>query len=280
MSQLHRNQNNSEGWLKLHVGCGNVRLNGFTNVDLRPTDAVDARGHASDLSAFADGSVRLLFAHALFEHVFLAHHLMVLSEWRRVLAEAGSVICLGIPDFEAVARLYLDKAAGVVGERFDLHNVYRYTHGEPEHACPPAWATFDPLRRPNAGPSGYLPQLHKALFDASYVRNLTRSAGFSTAVFRYAYPGEEHALNLGFVARSGAAPTVPKISSEIVESLSAIPTFERYIRPETVALTECDAQDDGQLGVVLRLGNQRAPSLLQRVRRRATSALHRRAVTS
>jgi hypothetical protein len=80
-----------------------------------------------------------------------------------------------------------------VGPTFDLFHVYRYTHGDPEHQ--PDW---------------WEAQLHKSLFDVAETGRLLRDAGYgSYVVFRYAYPGEDAALdlNLGFYAVAGKRPT-------------------------------------------------------------------------
>ncbi|HEY2155925.1 MAG TPA: methyltransferase domain-containing protein, partial [Isosphaeraceae bacterium] len=193
--------------MKIQLGSGNIRLPGFVNVDIRPLAETDVVGHAGDLHCLGDGSVDVLFSHALFEHVFLRHQVGVIREWGRVLARDGVVVCLGVPDFETIARLYLEGARGVIGERFDLFNVYRYTHGEPEHAARGDWASWRPERHPDSAPPGWLPQLHKGLFDAGYLSSLFEAGGLAATVFRYAYPGEEHALNLGAVAahRGGRA---------------------------------------------------------------------------
>lgn len=92
---------------------------------------------------------------------------------------------MGLPDFRTIARLYLEKVEGIIGDTFDLFNVYRYTHGDPEHAGD--W---------------WLAQLHKSLFDRAELDSLLRASGFNSwVVANYAFPGEPHALNLAFYAR-------------------------------------------------------------------------------
>lgn len=93
---------------------------------------------------------------------------------------------MGIPYFRNVAKYYLERAPGTVGPVFDLFNVYRYTHGDPEQV--PQW---------------WLEQLHKSLFDEDEVTTLLESAGFQAFVlFCYGYPGDDHELpvTMGFYA--------------------------------------------------------------------------------
>jgi putative transposase len=64
------------------------------------------------------------------------------------------------PDFANISRFYQERRPGIVGPVFDLFNVFRYTHGDPESV------------------GGYLAQLHKSLFDYDEVVRLLTAAGF------------------------------------------------------------------------------------------------------
>lgn len=177
--------------LRVHLGCGDDRLAGFANVDYRPTNATDAVMNL-ERPPFADGSIAFAFSNAFFEHLFRdarAPHLRRISE---ALEPAGVCCYIGIPYFRNVARFYLEGAPGTVGDRFDLFNVYRYTHGNPEHAR--GW---------------WMGQLHKSLFDEDELRSLLAGAGFrSHVLFCYGYPGDDHELpvTMGFYAMKQAEP--------------------------------------------------------------------------
>jgi len=91
--------------------------------------------------------VAFAFSNAFFEHLYRPQRLPHLRRIRESL-EADGVCCyIGVPYFRNIAKFYLEKAPGTLGPVFDLYNVYRYTHGDPEHQ--PAW---------------WLGQLHKSLF--------------------------------------------------------------------------------------------------------------------
>ena len=171
--------------LRVHLGCGDDRLPGFVNIDARPTDAVDV---AMDLSLppLADGSVSLAFSNAFFEHLYRSEREPHLRRIRRALATDGVCCYMGIPYFRNIARLYVERGAGTAGPVFDLFNVYRYTHGNPEGQQ--AW---------------WLGQLHKSLFDEEEVAALLAQSGFGGYVmFCYAYPGDvnEVPVTMGFYA--------------------------------------------------------------------------------
>jgi hypothetical protein len=240
-------------------------LPGFLNVDIRDLGNDVRRGHASSLKFAADHSVAVLFTHAVFEHIFVAQRLRALREWKRVIASDGVVVCLGIPDFETIARLYLDGATGIVGDRFDLFNVYRYTHGDPDGDVT-RWRRWDPAHHPDSAPSGYLPQLHKGLFDQGHLAGLLRSADIRAEMFRYAYPNEAHALNLGFVARGDGKYI------GVGDGLAAVPDVGRFVNVDSIQVLPDETADDEMTDRVIRLDAQ---TLRRQVRSTAGKAVRR-----
>jgi predicted SAM-dependent methyltransferase len=175
--------------LRVHLGCGDDHLPGFINIDYRPTSAVDV---AMDLSLprLADGSVALAFSNAFFEHLYRASRGPHLKRIRQALAPDGACCYMGIPYFPNIARLYVERGPGTAGPVFDLFNVYRYTHGDPEGQQ--AW---------------WVGQLHKSLFDEAEVAGLLEPSGFGAYVmFCYGYPGDvnEVPVTMGFYATSEA----------------------------------------------------------------------------
>jgi predicted SAM-dependent methyltransferase len=170
----------------LHVGCGDVRLDGFVNVDIRETPATDLTADLNEFD-FAAESIEGVFSNAFFEHLYrLKRESHLRAVFEALDPEWGFACYIGLPYFKNVARMYLDKAPGVLGPRWDLYHVYRYTHGDPEHQ--PTW---------------WLEQLHKSLFDEDEIARMLTEAGFPTyTIFAYGFPGEETALpvTMGFYA--------------------------------------------------------------------------------
>jgi predicted SAM-dependent methyltransferase len=177
--------------LQVHLGCGDDRLPGFVNVDRRKTPAADVVMDL-DLPRFTRGSIAIAFSNAFFEHLYRESRLPHLRRIFESLAADGLCCYIGIPYFRNVARFYLERAPGTSGPLFDLYNVYRYTHGDPEQA--PAW---------------WLDQLHKSLFDEEELALLLQESGFASFVmFCYGYPGDatELPVNMGFYATKGPRP--------------------------------------------------------------------------
>jgi predicted SAM-dependent methyltransferase len=174
--------------VRVHVGCGDERKEGFINIDVRATAATDYVLDLNELECFQSGSVTCFYSHAFFEHLYRNERNIHLKNVYSALPPQGVCCYIGLPYFPNIARYYLEKTPGIVGEWFDLFNVYRYTHGDPEHAK--GW---------------WLIQLHKSLFDEYELSELLTSSGFGSYIlFNYCCIGEEmwH-VNIGFYASKG-----------------------------------------------------------------------------
>lgn len=177
---------------RVHLGCNDVRIPNYVNIDVRNTSAVDLVHNCKDLSIFPSESLHFVYSNAFFEHVYVQDRGPLLQDIARRLAPDGRVAFSGIPDFEGVARAYIERRTpGNVSPVFDLHEAYRYTHGDPE-----------------GRPSWWLAQLHKGLLDTDTVIRLLREAGFlSATVFTYRWGSEPQSVTLGFVASKRASQT-------------------------------------------------------------------------
>jgi predicted SAM-dependent methyltransferase len=177
--------------LRVHLGCAGDRLSGFVNIDYRRTPATDVTMDLN-LPRLAPRSVSLAFSNAFFEHLYRDKRLPHLRRMREALQPDGVCCYIGVPYFRNIAKLYIERGPGTAGPVFDLYNVYRYTHGDPEHQ--PDW---------------WLGQLHKSLFDEEELGALLRDGGFGSFVmFCYGYPGDtaEVPVTMGFYATAESTP--------------------------------------------------------------------------
>lgn len=94
-----------------HLGCGEHRLPGRINIDVRATSATDL---VTDLTRPSIRSARSVVSHAFFEHLYRNDRIPHLRALLDALTEDGWVLYLGLPDFRAIARLYLEGARGLV----------------------------------------------------------------------------------------------------------------------------------------------------------------------
>ncbi|MFA6598867.1 MAG: methyltransferase domain-containing protein [Ignavibacteriaceae bacterium] len=184
----------------IHLGCGDTRIIGAINVDARSTSATDIRYNCTSLEIFPSNHFEGVFSNAFWEHVFLNNRLHVIEECQRVLKENGFALFLGIPDFERVAKAYLNKEPGITTKIFDLSQVYRFTHGGPEST-----------------PSWWFENLHKSLFDVYTINEILLTAQFSSwIIFRYSYGEERVPGQLGFLAYKNSSEDVESMHKKLI----------------------------------------------------------------
>lgn len=92
--------------MKLHLGAGKRRLNGFIQVDFEPGVNIDVVSDISSLPMFEDGSVDEIYSSHSFEYFDAHQAASVLQEWRRILRKGGSLF-LSVPDFDSLIEIYL-----------------------------------------------------------------------------------------------------------------------------------------------------------------------------
>ncbi len=97
---------------KLHLGCGRKIIEGFYHVDALDYPHVDHVGPVEHLPFLSSNSAQLIYACHVLEHFGRHEYKDVLAEWCRVLAPGG-VLRLAVPDFNAIAGLYLEPGNGI-----------------------------------------------------------------------------------------------------------------------------------------------------------------------
>jgi predicted SAM-dependent methyltransferase len=120
--------------MKVHLGCGYRRLEGYVHVDSRAEvnpDYVADVGHLP----FEDGSVSLLYACHVLEHVRRRAVEGVIEEWHRVLLKPGGVLRIAVPNFRVVAERYV---GGV-----HLERLWGLLHGRQDYEENLHYCTYD-----------------------------------------------------------------------------------------------------------------------------------------
>lgn len=90
----------------LHLGCGNVHIDGFINIDLDPFCKADIIDDITTLKKFKKNSIELIYACNVLEHLGRFKYKFALKRWYDLLQDGG-ILRLSIPDFEAVCEYYL-----------------------------------------------------------------------------------------------------------------------------------------------------------------------------
>ncbi|MBP8304043.1 MAG: methyltransferase domain-containing protein [Phycisphaerae bacterium] len=137
-----------DGRVYVHLGCGDVAIPGFINVDIRAAPHVHYIHDVTDLSIFSEGYADLIYACHVLEHVRHTAVKHTLWEWRRVL-KPGGILRLSVPDFDKIVLIYesCDK---------DLESILR----------------------PLMGGQNYSSNAHHAVFNEAYLIKRLQEVGF------------------------------------------------------------------------------------------------------
>lgn len=137
--------------MKLHLGCGKRKFDGYLNIDLKDSEFdCDIRK-----LPFDDGEAEEIIAIHVFEHFYLHEAPQVLAEWFRVLQDAGKLI-LELPCYDKV--------------------IEHVKKGSPDNLT--RWAMFgDPSTHTDGEPA-----LHKWCWRISELAALMKQVGFRKVV--------------------------------------------------------------------------------------------------
>lgn len=78
--------------MKLNLGCGSNHLDGYCNVDIIETDAVDVVDDIVTLDQFASGTVEKILSEHSLEHLSFNEAELALNRWFELLVPAGELI--------------------------------------------------------------------------------------------------------------------------------------------------------------------------------------------
>ena len=91
--------------MKLHLGCGNVILPGWTNLDIIKLPKIDIIDDIRILSKIPDNSCDIIYASHVLEHVGRNEFEDVLRTWNKKL-KVGGTLRIAVPDFEKAIMWY------------------------------------------------------------------------------------------------------------------------------------------------------------------------------
>ena len=117
--------------MKLHIGCGNVILPGWVNLDIQPSAGVDVVEDAQALKSIKNNSCDIIYACCVLEHFSRNNIISILKLWNTKLKQGG-ILRIAVPDFESMALWYiknrdLKKLLGLLigghKDSFDRHGM-------------------------------------------------------------------------------------------------------------------------------------------------------------
>lgn len=129
--------------MRLNIGCGPLSLAGELGVDREPVRGVEVRADVLALP-FRNGCAEFIRADHILEHLTGRQAGPALRELHRVLAPGGTVR-VGVPDFLATCRAYLEAESG--GDRA---RILRWVYGSQDHPGEHHQSGWDAERLANA----------------------------------------------------------------------------------------------------------------------------------
>lgn len=121
--------------LKLNIGAGDQKLEGYKSVDLYAANA-DYKLDARRLTSIQDESVDEILTVHMLEHISPYEVYSLLKEWRRVLKPNGKLV-IEVPDMQAMCKEF---TSGNLGTRYHMLNCIYGTGdwGKPSYT-PHVW---------------------------------------------------------------------------------------------------------------------------------------------
>jgi predicted SAM-dependent methyltransferase len=116
----------ADGNLRLHLGCGKIRLEGYVNIDHRATSATDLECDILQLP-FNDNAAARIETYHVIEHLGRHEAVRAVREWHRVLKPEG-VLVIECPDFDAACREYLGGREDRIDNIFGLQRFEGDSH--------------------------------------------------------------------------------------------------------------------------------------------------------
>jgi len=93
--------------MKLHVGCGNVQIPGYINIDTRYQPGVDQVDNIKFLRRYKSNSIEVIYACAVLEHFTRWEYKDAINRWYDLLIPGGT-LRISVPGFEDLIEHYLD----------------------------------------------------------------------------------------------------------------------------------------------------------------------------
>lgn len=127
--------------MKLHLGCGQIYLDGYVNIDFPPSEhSVQGRSVADQYAdlrelKFAHGSVEEVRLHHVFEHFRRQQAAALVASWNSWMCD-NAVLNIEVPDIRGLARVFVNpfssRRARSVAERhlFGSHEAGWAAHYE------------------------------------------------------------------------------------------------------------------------------------------------------
>jgi predicted SAM-dependent methyltransferase len=90
---------------KIHLGCGDIKLNGWINVDARNADHIHINTENLNLIEFTDNSIGVIYLSHVLEHFDFNESEILLKTFFDKL-KTGGHLYISVPDFDSLVKVY------------------------------------------------------------------------------------------------------------------------------------------------------------------------------
>jgi predicted SAM-dependent methyltransferase len=124
---VYPRENSNE--LRLHLGAGNINLQGWVNIDARAGKHIHLCRDNFSLEEFVDNSIGEIYLCHVLEHLAFDELNAILINFRNKLRNGGR-LRISVPDFNSLVRIYLDRERDLESIRLALMGGqdYAYNH--------------------------------------------------------------------------------------------------------------------------------------------------------
>jgi predicted SAM-dependent methyltransferase len=136
---------------KVHLGCGDINLQGWINLDARDAPHVHIKTESLHLDEFQDSTVSEIYLCHVLEHFSFQEVKDLLASFHLKLHQGG-ILRISVPDFSSLV---------------DLYNIS---------------SDLKKIEQPLMGGQDYEFNFHKSVFDKNFLSNLLMESGFSKVV--------------------------------------------------------------------------------------------------
>jgi len=96
--------------VKLHIGCGDRKLEGYVNIDIAPSEAADLIMDVSKELHLVPSNIAIeIRLESVFEHFYRYQQKEILQEFQRILKKGARLVIKWLPDFDAIIDAYSKK---------------------------------------------------------------------------------------------------------------------------------------------------------------------------
>jgi predicted SAM-dependent methyltransferase len=135
--------------IKIHIGCGEINMPGWINIDAREFPHVHVVNEELDLKEFVDNSINEIYLCHVLEHFDFKESEEKLKLFYKKLKPGGKLI-ISVPDFNLIIKGYIDSGKNLNSFRMAL-----------------------------MGGQDYKYNYHKSIYDEKLLTNIFKKVGFT-----------------------------------------------------------------------------------------------------